>query len=382
MGAGFAEWTTGLFYYDARQTIAGRKDIDGGLALGGGMAPGVALLEFNDDDVIKSDSKSAFAHLVLHPLENLSVSGGARYTKESKDYTFTRITSGLPFSLGYPGLPFDLAPLNGVTGSYSGDRTDYRFTVDYRWSPDIMTYAQVSTGFKGGGVNPRPFTADQVNPFGPETLTAYEVGLKSDLFAHTVRLNLSAFFNQYDKIQLTALACPTAPCAQPFNAGDAEVKGAELELTVKPIAALLVDASASYLDFEYKSLSPNTAGITLGMITPYTPKQKYSAGAQYEFVLGSAGSLTPRVDWSHQSKMYTNPVNGPTNLVNGYGLLNARLTWRDSNDTWEAALFATNLTNKFYYLNKFDLGVGPPFFVVNGQPGAPREWGVTLKRKF
>ena len=57
-----------------------------------------------------------------------------------------------------------------------------------------MTYAQVSTGFKGGGINPRPFNPAQVLPFGPETLTAYEVGFKSDLldgsFGSTARRSI------------------------------------------------------------------------------------------------------------------------------------------------------------------------------------------------
>jgi hypothetical protein len=103
--------------------------------------------------------------------------------------------------------------------------------------------------------------------------------------------------------------------------------------------------------------------------------------AAHDLLLGDKGSLTPRVDWSYQSSMYTFPNNAPTNLVSAYGLLNARMAWRSSQDTWEATVFVTNLTDKFYYLNKFD-GSGAPFFVVNGQPGRPREWGVTLKRDF
>ncbi len=50
-----------------------------------------------------------------------------------------------------------------------------------------MTYGQVSTGYKGGGVNPRPFFLNQIQPFNPETLTTYEVGFKSDLFDRTMR---------------------------------------------------------------------------------------------------------------------------------------------------------------------------------------------------
>ena len=73
-----------------------------------------------------------------------------------------------------------MAGLDGLSGTYKGERIDYRLGVSYRWNEDLMTYAQVSTGYKGGGVNPTPYVPDQAVPFGPEKLTTYEVGVKSD----------------------------------------------------------------------------------------------------------------------------------------------------------------------------------------------------------
>jgi iron complex outermembrane receptor protein len=385
-GGELLEWTVGAFYYDARQTLGGRKDIPTGAVPGGGIAPGTALLDFMDDDVITSDSKSGFAHAILHPIQDLSVIGGVRYTKESKDYTFTRDTSGLPFSLGYPGLPFDLSPLSGLTGSYSGSRVDYRAGLEYRWSRELMTYVQYSTGFKGGGVNPRPFVPSQLLPFGQEKLNATELGVKADLFGNTLRINGAVFYNKYNQIQLTALACPTAPCALPVNAGDADVKGAELELEVHPTDALSIDASASYLNFDYTSVSaqagvPGVMGVQKGMVPPFTPERKYAVGMQYAIALAGGGSITPRFDWNWQSEMFTNAVNASTNRIDSRGLLNGRITWRTGDGAWQTTVSGTNLTNKFYYLNSFDLS-GAPFFVLTGQPGRPREWAITLKRTF
>jgi iron complex outermembrane receptor protein len=385
-GGDLLDWTVGAFYYEARQTIGGRKDIPTGVVPGGGIAPGTALLDFMDDDVIESDSKSAFVHVIAHPMQDLSLIGGLRYTDESKDYTFTRDVNGLPFSLGYPGMPFDLTPLTGLTGSYSGSRIDYRAGVEYRWSRQVMTYAQYSTGFKGGGVNPRPFVPSQLLPFGQEKLNAVELGAKSDLLGGTLRLNGAVFYNKYKDIQLTALACPTAPCALPINAGDANVKGAELELEFHPIDALSLDAAASYLQFDYTRVSaqagvPGVSGVQKNMGPPFTPQRKFSVGAQYEVALGAGGSITPRLDWAYQSEIFTNAVNAPTNRLESRGLLNGRITWRTQDGAWQTTLSGTNLTNKFYYVNSFDLA-GPPFFVLAGQPGRPREWAVTLKRTF
>jgi iron complex outermembrane recepter protein len=99
-----------------------------------------------------------------------------------------------------------------------------------------MTYASVSTGFKGGGTNPRPFIASQAEAFGPETLTAYEIGAKTDWFNHSLRLNISGFYSKYRDIQVVLLSCPqfsggiaAIPCAAPVNGGDANIYGAELE---------------------------------------------------------------------------------------------------------------------------------------------------------
>ena len=74
-----------------------------------------------------------------------------------------------------------------------------------------MTYAQFSTGYKGGGINPRPYVAEQALPFAPETLNAYELGFKSDAFDRKLRLNGAVFLNKYrDMIFTTRRRRPTA----------------------------------------------------------------------------------------------------------------------------------------------------------------------------
>ena len=91
---------------------------------------------------------------------------GVRYTSEVKDYTFQRLN---PYNTAVPSYT-PVGPLNNTTGSYSGSHTDYRAGLEYQWTPEVMTYAQYSTGYRGGGVNPRPFIPQQEVPFKPETL--------------------------------------------------------------------------------------------------------------------------------------------------------------------------------------------------------------------
>ncbi len=373
------EYTLGGFYMDQRSTYATTQ-----------FLRYAGLPAFQGNDPVDADTKAVFAHLSYRPIDPLTLTAGIRYTDESKTYTYTRLDlEGNRNPDGTSTLPI-LGALDGVTGVYDGpesDRFDFRLNAQFEITNDISVYGQWSTGFKGGGINPRPFNAQQVKPFGPETLESWEAGLKSDFFDRRVRLNLAAFFSKYKDIQLNLNNCTGVlgitmgvPCALPFNGGNAEVKGVELETTLRPVDGLLIDGAVSYLDFDYTSLVPNT-GIDLSFVSPNTPKWKWSIGAQYEIDLGSTGSLTPRVDATYQSDIYTNAVNRSTNLIDSYTLANARLTWANEEGDLEVSAEVTNLFDKYYLLTVFDLttaGAG----VASGQPGRPREWAVSVKKKF
>ena len=363
------DYTVGGFYFRQKSIYATHQDL---------WYPGL-VLDFLGDDPVLAHTKAAFANVELHATDKLTLGGGVRYTDEDKDYTYVRVNRDGSSNL-------IVGPLNGQTGRFQGSRWDWRAVVQYQFTPDFMTYAQVSTGFKGGGVNPRPFVVQQVQPFGPETLTAYEAGFKSQWLDRRLRLNVAAFYNQYKDIQLTLLSCPQfggpGPCALPINGGDANVKGVEFETELHPVGALELDGSLSYLKFDYvaSSLNPST-GITPGMVTPYNPKWKWSVGAQYPIEVGELGSLTPRIDLTHQSEVFSNAINGPLNRIAPYTVGNARITWRNATGGWEVAAEVTNFTNKLYYITTFDL-TGAGGGSVGGQPAMPREWSVSVRKNF
>lgn len=412
-----ADLTVGGYISDEKTTYYTLQDIRYvAIALPTGPLP-LFPLQFIGNDPVRSKSKAAFATAIIHPTDAMTLTLGGRYTHESKDYTFFRYNLdgttinafldpvGAANGIGYSG-PNGTA-LSGRTGSYSGNRFDYRASLDYRFSPEILAYGTVSTGFKGGGIAPRPFNAAQAVPFGPEKLTAFELGLKTDLFDRKVRFNVSAYFNKFKDAQLTLLSCPQfggpGPCAVPQNAGDADVKGIEFELYIRPIEGLQIDASASFLDWNWKCVVPavvNPLGATSGcssdpalvsqLVAPPrgVSKSQWSIGAQYEAQLGSAGSITPRIDVSRQGAIAgtaTVPAAGsPSALFStaeAYTLANARLTWRNADRDVDISLEVTNLFNEYYFLSKFDLS-GAGAGVVSGLPGRPREWAVSVKKKF
>ena len=332
--------------------------------------------EFLGNDPVEASTYAFFGNASWHVTDALNVSAGVRYTSDSKTYNYNRLPVGGSLVLG-------LDSLNGNPGLYDGSNVDYRVNADYRWNDQLMTYASVSTAFKGGGTNARPFGPLQVVPFNKETLTAYELGAKSDFLDRRLRVNVSGFINKYKDIQLTLLSCPSLtpanPCAASFNAGDADIKGVEIEVEAHPIDGLTIEATASDLNFSYTKLIANT-GLTLGQEAPGTMKSKWSLGIQYEATMASGATVTPRFDYSFQGGFNTNAVFAASNRVAGYHLANARVTWKAADGGWEAGLLASNLFDKSYYTSTFDLlaSSGSAYGII----APPREFSVQIKKKF
>jgi iron complex outermembrane receptor protein len=365
-GNDLVEWTLGAYYLDQKSRYQSWQDLRYS-----------SPLQFQQDDVVNVDTRAAFGHIAWNPLEALTLTAGLRYTDEHKDYNFVRLNRDGTAPATVVGS------LNGVRSDFDGDNLDYRLAVQYDWNSDVMTYIQYATGFKGGGVSPRPFVADQAVGFDQEKLGTFEVGLKADFFGR-LRLNSAIFFSDYSDMQLGLQNCSppsvlNSPCGIIANAGDAEIKGFELESVFRPVRGASIDASYSYTDFEYTSLN-NVGGIQASFVPPFMPKHKASIGAQYEWRLANGSSLVPRADWSFQSYIFTNGNNQVTNRIGGYGLVNARVVWRNATGDLDIGLEGTNLGDKYYFLARADQYTGAGH--TDGAPGRPREWAVTIKKRF
>ncbi|HWU04444.1 MAG TPA: TonB-dependent receptor [Novosphingobium sp.] len=381
-----ADWTIGGFYNDQKTVYLTRQDIRY-------IVPGVPsyYLQFQGNDPVKANSKAAFATVMLHPTPALNITGGIRYTNEHKDYTFVRQN----LSGGTLTDPFGVGLLNGVAAQYNGDKVDWRISVDYRFAPQVMAYATVSTGFKGGGVTARPFTITQATngTFSPETLTAYELGLKTDWFDRRLRVNLSGFYNDYKNIQLPISDCSLLdgfaagtdpyPCAAIQNAGDGHMYGLEAEVTATPVPGLDFDASASWIDGAWDRISSQVTSIKIGdPIT--TPNWKWSAGVQYKADLGKSGSLTPRLDLAYTGKQGIGrlTVTSPLDYNPAYVLGNARITWKNAKQDLAISFEVQNLFDKYYLLPLRFSALYASAGTVYSNVGAPREWAIRVKKSF
>ena len=393
------EYTLGGFYFDQNGTYNARVDLN------------YAGIDFiHGPDSTPSTSKALFFNGTFHLTDAWGVTGGIRHTWDKKDYTYFRsnpdgtVPGPLPceFFLGAPtagptGVGNSpnclLIGLYNVTGQFKGQRTDWRVETDYRFSPEVFAYASVATGYKGGGVNPRPFfgpsagdcnvlpfgaPCNQITSFKPETLRTYEAGIKTDLFDRKVRFNASAFYNKYDNIILTLTRCHGfSPCLMPANVGKADVWGLEAETTIRPVEGFTLDGSLSYLHFKYKDTG--TTNVPLTNVTPYTPKWNWSFGAQYDYAL-KAGMISVRFDGTYQSKIFTEAFNGPDNRVDARFLGNAKLTYTSPDKVWQVSGEVQNVFNKYYYNTIED--VKSSLGAITANPGLPRTWALTIKRTF
>jgi iron complex outermembrane receptor protein len=367
------EYTLGGYYYKATGNQAGLLQISG-VAVPPPTVPTVFALDSLQGDIIKSQSRAAFLNTIIHPFPKFDITAGVRWTHDEKDYFYHRRNAETLATI---------SPPDGLGGSFSGDRFDSRIALGYHWTPAIMTYASVATGFKGGGVNPAIYRAEQIVPFGPEKLTAYELGSKVSLFDRHVTLDLSGYYNKYEDIQLiitsgTGIFAP--PASVPVNGAAGTIKGAELEANAS-FGNFKADASISVLDFEYKDIRAGT-GIQPGFITPYTPKNKYSFGVQYKFpIAGDDLTLTPRFDISHQSEIYSLAINAPTNRSSGFTLANAHLVLQNQSQNWSFDLAVNNLFDKYYYTSVYANLYGL-MGTISGQVAQPRQFSGTVRYKF
>lgn len=398
LGNGLLDYTLGGFYFDQNGSLQARVDLN------------YAGIDFiHGPDTTPSTSKALFFNGTLHPTDAWSISAGIRQSWDKKVYTYFRSnpdgtvpSAPCAFFLGAPTAgPTGIgnAPnclligLYNVQGKYEGKRTDWRIETDYRFSPEFFVYASVATGYKGGGVNPRPFfgpsagdcavlpvgaPCNQITSFSPETLTTYEFGFKSDLLDRKLRLNGALFYNKYNNIILTLTSCHGfSPCLMPANVGKADVKGFELEMSARPGGGLSLDGSLSYIDFQYKNTG--VSGVPLTNVTPYTPKWTYSFGVQ-EDVPMKAGTLSFRFDGQYQSEMYTDAFNGQSNRIDPRFLANGRITFTMPDNGWQVSAEVQNIFNKYYYQTVED--AKNAFGTITASPGMPRTWSVTVKKDF
>lgn len=248
---------------------------------------------------VVSESYAFFGQGTYALTDRFRLTGGLRYTHDNKSRIGDSVVCGT-LACASPT----------VTGSNDADRnfsrTTWRAGAEYDLTPKTLLYATVSTGYKAGGFNDgcqigtgtSCTLSAAVLYYQPETLTAYEGGIKTRFLDNAVRLNLAGFHYDYKNIQLSQVLpdCGSgAPCGNTTNAGKASVSGAEAEGVMTPSHNDRFDFSVAYLDAHYTQFSPTATISFAGRKLDRSPTWTVTAGYQHTFPLQNGGGVVAGV---------------------------------------------------------------------------------------
>ena len=315
----------------------------------------------------RTRSLSAYGQATVEIFADTKLTGGLRYTHERQ------ADDG---SVAIGGVTVVAPP----TQHQGFNRLTWRVALDHQFTSNILGYVSYNRGIKSGGFN---LLGPGSPGYRPESLDAYEIGLKTDLFDRLVRLNLAAFYYDYKDIQVQALQ---AGAINTTNAAAAHVKGIDADITIVPSHYLTLTGGIGYADGKYTRFpnavftppSPLDGAAALGDASgndlQNSPRFTANAAASYT-IPSSVGNFLLSANVSYRSKTYVTPDNRLA--IPGYALANASLGWTANNGVFGVRLWARNLFNKDYYASRIEQALGDIQYL-----GTPRTYGATASVKF
>ena len=343
---------------------------------------------------VTTDTYAAYMHGNYRFTEKLELTAGVRYTKEQKDVKWQQenvqndpvVAAALEAATGAPltQAPYGLiGAINYAPVKDDLDDDDWSPTIglNYFATDDIMIYGKYSRGFKSGGWNADFMTAGlEYFAYDSESVDSYELGLKSTLFDEAVRLNVAAFYSEFDDYQVFQRVFNSGgnPSIQLTNAGEVTTKGLELESVWIPMERLQLTLNAVYLDTQYDTFINQDGSDYSDNELPFAPEWKTYVGAQYIQPLGNWGELTFNLDYSYTDNQWTDPANSAMDELDSYDLVNARMTYTPTDGSWEVAVWGKNLADEEYQVNSNLNFLRTPRFAW----GEPQTYGVGFNYFF
>jgi iron complex outermembrane receptor protein len=283
------DWFVGASYYNEKVSVGSFAELRG-LDIGFGPFP-----DENGFGSNETDSVAVYGDLIYRPTDELTLTLGARYTREEKD---ARVDNA--------GIVVFPAQATGQPLQASEDWTSFdpRFAIDYALNENTLIYFNFAQGFKSGGFNRQPNALlTGVDAVDPEENNAYEIGIKADLLENRARINAAYFFYDYTDFQ-------------------SEVQDG------------FVDDPASGVPVSLKG----NDGLR-------SPESSWSLAATHSYPMAQ-GELVSRLEYTYTDDMFYTVTNDLQ--AEDYGLLNLRLAYVSGDDTWSLALIGENLTDEEY----------------------------------
>lgn len=388
----------------------------------------IAVDEVSSAQLMKN--YAAFANVEYDLVDNLTLKLGARYTKSTDRAAICQSDPQAPYNIGNlfavfgpllggpargPYVPGECFTLNQdlnnqpvvdylphlASGEYraklSEDNVSWRAGVDYKVDSDTLLYLNVSKGYKAGSF---PAVTGSIMaqflPVTQESVVAYEGGIKAALFDRIVQFNAAAFYYDYTNKQLRSkLKDPTFGQLDALqNVPKSSVKGFELELGLRPLEGLAINAAYTYLDAKIDRFTGvNASGETdidfAGTRIPFTPKHQIGLNIDYGFPVTSRLDAFAGMSVNYRSNTIST-IGGDTNPsvinatsaskvygIDAYTLVDGQLGVRDPDGVWSAYLWGKNIFNKYYWTN-----VVSGYDTIARFSGAPSTYGITFRYNF
>ncbi len=381
-------------------------------------------------DAIRANRDVAYGALVLEQIVRAAVPAGT----PGQPGLLRTLATGFPSALTLtcnPAVNNVQALQNG--GVYGGDFTDDAISgtvsMAYHLTDDLMVYGGYSRGFKSGGFNidqsgmaVRPWTVPEgvaLSPyaqsvvtflrslgleapttfgaqdldFDPETVDAYELGMKSTF--GPITLNLAGYYQQLHDYQLNAF--------NGFNFITRNVpevisQGVEIEMAARPMDALMLTLGAVYSDVYYDSTvafagnqgNPDDV-VRSGDPLAQSPEWTFTGSALYEIPLGDALKVTLYGNGRYVSEYRLQTLGrNPLTDQEAFTIFDGRIGFGAADDRWAVELWGRNLTDEYYSIGAFAVPEQTIFNeatqlrqgVFAAYPNEPRTVGVTLRARY
>lgn len=310
----------------------------------------------------QTKSFAFFGHTTYEITPELKLTAAARWTKEIKDISW-RFRSYWNFPSAAPGtnseaVDFVKAVNAGNLGTLLGaaqaplsahktwSQPSWKLGLDYQVTPRTLLYGFVARGFKGGSFVPSANTQSQVLlPDGsirsvrPETVTDYEVGVKSDIIPGQLRVNAGAFYYDYRQYQTNQFVMATQVLS---NLPKARAYGAEIEINWSPVDNLNINLGGGILRTKIlKALDPALVGNEL----PLAQRENFNGSISYR-IETPVGDFTPEASVKYRGHFYQTKEN--IRLLGGQTTFDARLGFESPEKKFYGSLWVRNLTNKVF----------------------------------
>lgn len=354
-------WFLGASVLDEKVDVLGRVEYDETLYLIGPRT----LVEETVDSVMKNLGWAVYGDATLAVNEKLSLSAGLRYSEDDKEFLVhipTDPVNGFNIVL-YPTADIPLRQKE----TYSAWQP--RFALKYNLNENLTSYVNVARGFRAGGFN--NFSAQE--PFDPEYVWSYEVGLKGRSEDGRFSADMAAFYYTYEDLQVLL---PIAGAFLVENAAQAEGRGIELALAAKPTDRLEMFASLTWLDAEYDEFIRTPTDDRSGNKLSRAPEWKGALGGEYTIRVGDRMSAFMRADYSYEAKQYFNSQNSDFASRGSVSLVGAAIGLEGDGQKWRVTAFADNLLDKEYIASAGGL------FGDTTRRGTPRFYGAEVAFKF